>query len=83
MNDNKVIHIWDWYKPRPDDPTTAIKRLLLRRKFRPGERVHSGDQTNCGTVVEVSFGGNLVRVLWDRRKPREQWNEVLDVHRIP
>jgi hypothetical protein len=83
-DDGKVIHIWDWYKPRKsDDSTTAIRRLLLRRKFRPGERVHyRGDQTDCGTVVEVSFGGDLVRVLWDRRKPREQWNEVLDVHRV-
>jgi hypothetical protein len=79
--DDKVIHIWDHYRPsKSDDTTTAIRRLLLRRKFKAGERVHYyGDQTNCGTVIETD--GDLVRVLWDHSK-REQWHEALDVFRV-
>ena len=66
MND-KVIHIWDRYRPRQsDDPTTAIRRLFLRRKFKTGERVcHCRDETDRGTVTEVSLDGDLVKVLWD------------------
>jgi hypothetical protein len=75
----KVIHLFDQYRPRPnDDPTTAIRRLLLRRPFKVGERVvYCGDQ---GTVLEVDTG--YVRVLWDRRTSRSQWHDALDVHRI-
>jgi hypothetical protein len=77
MTDANVIHIWDWYKPRKsDDLTTAIRRLFLRRKFKTGERVT--DQTDCGTVIEVSPNGDQVKVLWDR-STRSQWHDVLDV----
>jgi len=77
-NDN-VIPMWDRYKPRKsDDPTTAIRRLLLRRRFRAGERVHYyGNETRCGTVTEAS-DGVLVRVLWDR-STQAQLEDVLDV----
>jgi hypothetical protein len=55
MKDDKVIHIWDRYKPRKsDDTTTAIRRLLLRRRFKAGERVHYyGNEARCGTVTEA------------------------------
>jgi len=81
MND-KVIHIWDRYRPRQsDDPTTAIRRLFLRRKFKTGERVcYCRDETDRGTVTEVSLDGDLVKVLWDRGW--QQWHDVLDVHRV-
>jgi len=83
MNHNKVIPLWDRYRPRrTDDPNTAIRRLLLRRKFRAGERVHHyGNAALCGTVTEPS-DGVLVRVLWDNRT-NPQLEDVLDVLRIP
>ena len=77
----EVIDIWDRYKPRKsDNPTTAIRRLLLRRKFKTGERVHyQGDEADCGTVIEVD--GASVKVLWDR-STRDQWLDVLDLRRV-
>jgi hypothetical protein len=81
MTDDKVIPLWDRYKPRKsDDPTTAIRKLLLRRKFSTGERVHHcRDETECGTVIETD--GASVKVLWDR-SARELWLDVLDLRRV-
>jgi hypothetical protein len=79
-DNNKVIHIWDQYRPRKsDDTTTAIRQLLLRRKFATGERVCN--ETGRGIVIEVSPSGDQVRVLWDHGN-RDQWHDVLDVYRV-
>jgi hypothetical protein len=82
MTDDKVIPLWDRYKPRKsDDTTTAIRRLLLRRRFKAGERVHYyGNAAKCGTVTEAS-DGVLVRVLWDHAT-HDQLEDVLDVLRV-
>jgi len=82
MTDDKVIHIWDRYRPRKsDDTTTAIRRLLLRRRFKAGERVHHyGNPARCGTVTEAS-NGVMVRVLWDGAT-RDWLEDVLDVLRV-
>ena len=82
---DKVIDLWERYRPRKtDNPTTAIRRLLLRRKFAVGERVTTANGNgNCGIAIEVTPSGCDVRVLWDHLASRAGWYDTLNLHRIP
>ena len=78
---NDIINLFDRYRPRKaDKPTTAIRRLLLRRKFSMGERVTDGHGSR-GIVLEVSASGCDARVLWDHLAPRDGWYDTLGLYR--